>query len=76
MENKLESAGLSANLGHHVEVAERPWSLQWITDELLTETRRVWAVAYQREIGDDEAAEILINVKRFAELLQSISQKG
>lgn len=46
-----------------------PLSTAWITDELLRETRRVWSKAYQRPIDDGEATEILMNVKRFAEVL-------
>ncbi len=43
--------------------------MQWMSDELLAETRRVWSHAYGRVISEDEAVEILMNVKRFAELL-------
>lgn len=46
-----------------------PLSTAWITDELLRETRRVWSKAYRRPIDDREATEILMNVKRFAEVL-------
>lgn len=46
-----------------------PLSATWITDELLCETRRVWSKVYRRPIGDDEAMEILMNVKRFGEVL-------
>lgn len=46
-----------------------PLSTAWITDELLRETRRVWSKAYCRPIDDREATEILMNVKRFAEVL-------
>lgn len=40
-----------------------------LTDELLRETRRIWSKAYRRPIDDREATEILMNVKRFAEVL-------
>ncbi len=46
-----------------------PLSTAWITDDLLHKTRRVWSKAYQRPIDDREATEILMNVKRFAEVL-------
>ena len=46
-----------------------PLSAAWITDELLKNTRRVWSKAYRRPIDDREATEILMNVKRFAEVL-------
>ena len=45
--------------------------MQWMSDELLAETRRVWSHAYGRVISEDEAVEILMNVKRFAELLDA-----
>jgi hypothetical protein len=43
--------------------------MAWITDDLLAETRRVWSVAYGRVIADEEAIEILMNVRRFAETM-------
>ena len=46
-----------------------PLSTAWITDDLLRKTRRVWSKVYRRPIDDDEATEILMNVKRFAEVL-------
>lgn len=47
----------------------RPLSMAWITDELIEETRRVWSPMYGRVLSVDEAVEILMNVKRFAEVL-------
>jgi hypothetical protein len=47
----------------------RPLSTAWITDELLERTRRVWSRVYKRPIDEAEAVEILMNVKRFAEVL-------
>jgi hypothetical protein len=47
----------------------------WITAEFLEETKAVWSKAYGREVSDDEAIEILSNVKRFSEVLIHI-QKG
>ncbi len=51
-----------------------PPSTAWITDDLLSETRRVWSKAYRRPIDDREATEILMNVKRFAEVLLKAAQ--
>lgn len=47
----------------------RPLSLAWITDELIEDTRRVWSQAYGRVLSADEAVEIVMNVKRLAEVL-------
>ena len=41
--------------------------MAWITDDLLAETRRVWSLAYGRVIAEEEAIEILTNVRRLAE---------
>lgn len=46
-----------------------PLSAAWITGDLLWNTRRVWSKVYRRPIDDEEATEILMNVKRFAEVL-------
>jgi hypothetical protein len=66
-------AGFVPTTGHHgpepESAAPRPLSLAWITDELLAETRRVWSLAYERVIADEEAIEMLVNVKRFAETM-------
>jgi hypothetical protein len=43
--------------------------MAWITDELLADTRRVWSKTYGRVIADEEAIEILMNVRRFAETM-------
>jgi hypothetical protein len=51
----------------------RPLSLAWITDDLLTYTREVWSKAYGRPISEDEAIEILLNVKRLAEAMQKVA---
>jgi len=46
----------------------------WITQELFDETRQVWSKAYGRVITEDEAIEILVNVRRLAEALLHASQ--
>ncbi|MCC6906833.1 MAG: hypothetical protein IT430_02740 [Phycisphaerales bacterium] len=45
----------------------RPVALAWITDELIAEHRRVWSSRYRRIITEEEAIEIIMNIKRFAE---------
>ncbi len=39
----------------------------WITDELIEDTRQVWSKRYGRVIAQEEAVEILVNVKKVAE---------
>ena len=57
-------------------VAERPLSTQWLSDERIAEARRVWSKAYGRVISEEEAIEILMNVRRLAEvLLQAEEEK-
>lgn len=66
-------AGLRSPTGHHGpesgSVAERPLSIQWLSDERIAEARRVWSKAYGRVISEEEAIEILMNVRRLAEVL-------
>lgn len=66
-------AGFPATTRHHGpepgSVAARPLSTQWLSDERIAEARRVWSKAYGRVISDDEAIEILTNVRRLAEIL-------
>lgn len=66
-------AGLRGTTGHHGpepgSVAARPLSTQWLSDERIAEARRVWSKAYGRVISEDEAIEILTNVRRLAEIL-------
>ena len=66
-------AGFPRTTGHHgpepEPAAVRPLSMAWMTDELIAETRRVWSVGYGRVIAAEEAVEILMNVRRFAETM-------
>lgn len=43
--------------------------MQWLTDERIADARRVWSKVYGRVISDEEAIEILTNVRRLAEVL-------
>ncbi len=56
--------------------AKRSLSAAWITDELLNRTRQVWSRVYGRPIDEREALEILLNVRRFAEVLLKIAKTG
>ena len=56
--------------------AARPLSMAWISNELLAQTQRVWSRAYGRPIGEEEAAEILTNVKHLAQALMKAKHGG
>ena len=47
-----------------------------MSDELIADTRRVWAVAYGRVISTGEAVEILDNVRRLADVLVRAEREG
>ncbi|MEZ6152373.1 MAG: hypothetical protein R3C09_19915 [Pirellulaceae bacterium] len=73
-------AGLRSPTGHHGpepgSVAARPLSTQWLTDERIAEARRIWSKAYGRVISQEEAVEILTNVRRLAEVLIRADEEG
>jgi len=73
-------AGLPTETWHHgaepSQAAVRPLSTQWLSDERIAEARRVWSKAYGRVISDDEAMEILMNVRRLAEVLLRAKEEG
>ena len=78
MPNSHKTPGLSGKNEPHVssnQVAVCTTPRSWITAEFLEETKTVWSNAYGREVSDDEAIEILTNVKRLAEALIQF-QKG
>lgn len=53
----------------------RPASLAWITDELMTYTQEVWAKEYGRPVTEDEAIEMLVNVKRLGEVMLKVANR-
>jgi hypothetical protein len=57
-------------------VALRLLSMQWLSDERIAEARHVWSKAYGRVISVDEAVEILMNVRRLAEVLLHAEEEG
>ena len=70
MPSSPRPAGFPTQTGHHgPEPDVRPLSTQWLSDERIAEARRVWSKAYGRVISEDEAIEILMNVRRLAEVL-------
>ena len=76
MQNHPTLTGFTSETGHHDQVPrERPMSLAWISDELLEQTRLVWSAIYGRTLSNDESIEILVNVKRFAEVLMNAEEE-
>ena len=74
-----ESTGLSApdeQAVSSLQRRQRPLSLAWISDALLAETIELWSESYGRPISEDEAVEILMNVKRMGELLLRLRREG
>lgn len=73
MPSSPQLAGFQTPTGHHGSepgpIAVRSLSTQWLSDERIAEARRVWSTAYGRVISEDEAVEILTNVRRLAEVL-------
>jgi hypothetical protein len=78
LKNISNLAGLSVEIKPPVNAPKigsgDPMPRSWISDELVEETRIVWARAYGRDVSDDEAMEILMNVKRLAEALLRIQR--
>lgn len=70
-ENMEELTGFEAPDEEAVTVPE---SERWISRRLIKETRRVWSKRYGRLISQEEAVEILINVRNFAVLF--LGRKG
>jgi len=50
--------------------------MAWITEKLLVETIDVWSDAYGRLVSEEEAVEILTNVKRLGEVLLKARREG
>jgi len=50
--------------------------MAWISDELLAETIDVWSENYGRPISEEEAVEILMNVKRLGEVLLKLRREA
>ena len=68
-----ESTGLKAEVTAPVELSKqapgRPAMLAWIDDDLLAYTQRVWSKHLGRPVPESEAIEMLVNVKRLAEVM-------
>lgn len=66
-----ELTGFNAGFEQHDPSSEpaRTLATAWISDQLLDYTRRVWSKACGRIISAEEAVEILMNVRRLAEVI-------
>jgi len=65
--NPAESPGLSGENCPHVTLpGPRP---AWIPDALLAETVEVWSECYRRRVSEEEAVDILVNVRRLGEAI-------
>ena len=73
-------AGFPTQTGHNGPEPDPadvpPLSMQWLSEERIAEARRVWSKAYGRVISKDEAVEILMNVRRLAEVLLRAEEEG
>jgi len=74
--NSPESTGFQAQPEPLIKGRKRPLAAAWISDRLLAETRRVWSKEYGRPVDEEEAIEILMNVRRLAEVLMEPYLKG
>lgn len=73
---RKDSPGLSSQDEEHGARAARPASLDWITDDLVAETRRVWSAYLGRVLGEEEAIEMLVNVRTAAQAIMTADEKG
>lgn len=51
-----------------------PLSQAWITDELIAKHQQLWSKRYKRDIPREEAIEIIMNIKRFAEAVLKMDE--
>ena len=73
-----EPTGQSLNVEAQCDPAsgDGPLETVWISEELIARTQNVWGEYLQREVGREEAIEILMNVKRIAMVFYQARQEG
>ena len=73
-----EPTGQSLNVEAQCDPAggDGPLETAWISEELIARTQNVWGEYLQREVGREEAIEILMNVKRIAMVFYQARQEG
>ena len=73
MPSSSQLTGFPTQTGHHGPEPGPPdvrlLSTRWMSNERIAEARRVWSKAYGRVICEEEAIEILMNVRRLVEVL-------
>jgi hypothetical protein len=67
-------AKLLAHEGQNLAVIQPPLAHAWITDHLIKETQQVWSEHLGRSVPEEEAIEMLINLRRLAEALAQADQ--
>ena len=69
-----QPTGLPPSCGHTVTTScdGRTTQEKWLAEERIARARRVWSTASGREISDEEAIEILRNVRRLAAVLLEV----
>ena len=55
--------------------SQRSTPAAWMTPKLLRDTQSVWSRFSGREVSEDEAVEILTNVKRLADVLRQATEE-
>ena len=66
--SSVELTGLSLDPEAHCRPSEpaAPMSMDWIGEDLIAYTRKVWRAELGREVPREEAVEMLLNVKLVA----------
>jgi hypothetical protein len=70
-----DSTGCVRPVEEHVTRTEAPLSCGWITPALQAKTRELWSRKYGRELTDDDAVEILVNVKTFVDVMLRLQKE-
>lgn len=75
---RAESTGQSLNLEAQCDLAggDGPLETTWMSEVLIARTRDVWGRYLEREVGREEAIEMLVNVKRIAMVFYQARQEG
>ena len=73
----VESCGFPPGTMQAVEVNEgaqtRPISESWIGEDLIAYTQDTWEKQLGRPVSEEEAIEMLVNIKRLAEVMLKIN---
>jgi len=80
MPRRRRSKQLACSGADETPVARRPdahlpLECEWISDELLARTQKVWSDYLGRDVPAEEATEILLNVQRIAHTFHEIAME-